>query len=667
MNQVWKKMKLKNSLKTKLIAAFLLLSLVPLVVTSIVLLNMAKTNTENEIAYNMKNLAKSNADSVDYWVRQRISLVEEMIQKHPEMAKGEKTQILSVLKTVGEIDKEFEYYAYVEKDGTSTNTAGLVSKVGERDYFKKMAETKKTVVSDMLINSKTGKPVIVIAVPIVEGGEFLGAIHAVINPDILQKLIAGVKVGENGFGYLISGEGTYLTHPEKERIGKKLDEVMQPTELKKFKEQVLVQNDGEVDYKSVDNIARTASYHTVSATGWKMIVLTNDVEVLETLQKFVRTTTLIILIVCILVLLISWQIGRVAVAPMLHLSEVLKKVAGGDLTPRLKVTSKDEIGDIAQNTNKMLESMSTIIGDVSLMAEQVAASSEELTASSAESVEASKHVGQSIEDIVRGSETQVQSAEQSSQAMEEMAGGIQRIAESSSTVADTTNRTAAEAKQGNNAIQMAVRQMDSIRDSVTLTSGELKTLGEHSRQIGDIVDAITQIASQTQMLSLNASIEAARAGEHGRGFAVVAGEVKKLAEQSAKSAAHITELIAHIRTSTDNAITTMDRGVAEVGKGAEIIHIAGIVFQDIYTAVQNVSDQIREVSAATEQMSAGSEEVSASMMEMLQISQGSADNAQMISAASEQQLASMEEVSSASESLSRMAQNLQESLSKFKI
>jgi len=188
-------------------------------------------------------------------------------------------------------------------------------------------------------------------------------------------------------------------------------------------------------------------------------------------------------------------------------------------------------------------------------------------------------------------------------------------------------------------------QMGRISGTVESTSSIIKQLGERSKQIGDIVTAITDISSQTNLLALNAAIEAARAGEHGKGFAVVADEVRKLAEQSQDSAAKIKELIERTQEDTKQSIQSMMNVVHEVQAGTLDVNEAGVAFKKILEAEILVAEQIHEVSAISEQMSANSQEVSASVQEVQAIATQSSEGAQTIVTASREQLASMEEIS----------------------
>ena len=192
-------------------------------------------------------------------------------------------------------------------------------------------------------------------------------------------------------------------------------------------------------------------------------------------------------------------------------------------------------------------------------------------------------------------------------------------------------------------------------------------MGERPKEIGQIVVTISGIAEQTNLLALNAAIEAARAGEQGRGFAVVAEEVRKLAEQSQVATKQIASLIGEIQGDTDQAVLAMGNGTREVKLGADVVNAAGQAFQEIAGLVTQVSDQVKEISLTIDQMALGSQQIVSSVNQINSLSKKVTGEAQMVSAATEEQSASMEEIASYSMSLATLAQNLQDSASKFRV
>jgi len=192
-------------------------------------------------------------------------------------------------------------------------------------------------------------------------------------------------------------------------------------------------------------------------------------------------------------------------------------------------------------------------------------------------------------------------------------------------------------------------------------------LGERSSEIGQIVDTISSISEQTNLLALNAAIEAARAGEHGRGFAVVADEVRKLAESSQEAAHRISALIEETRRDTDNAVAGMQAGSEEVRVGTENIMSMGESFRKIIEIVENVSGQVQEISTAISGMAVSGQEIVGHIRTIGESSRSAAEEAETVSAATEEQSASVQEIAHASNELAKMAMDLQKEVQKFKV
>jgi len=373
------------------------------------------------------------------------------------------------------------------------------------------------------------------------------------------------------------------------------------------------------------------------------------------------------ILAAILGIIIGFLAARSISRPINSLAVVAKKVANGDLTELVTVTSQDEIGQLATAFNTMVLELKNLIKQVTVNAEQVAASSEELTANSEQSAQAANQIATSITDVASGATSQMEAATETSAVVEQMSAGIQQIAANANQVADQSAQAADKAKTGDKEVAKAVKQMQQIEATVTTSAQVVTKLGERSKEIGQIVDTISGIAGQTNLLALNAAIEAARAGEQGRGFAVVAEEVRKLAEQSQEAAKKIAELIGEIQGDTDQAVIAMNEGTQEVQRGAEVVNGAGLAFKDIMAVVDQVSDQVKEISAAIQQMATGSQHIVTSVKKIDDLSKKTAGETQSASAATEEQLASMEEIATASQALARLAQDLQTAVTKFHV
>ncbi|KWW51221.1 chemotaxis protein, partial [Bacillus cereus] len=311
------------------------------------------------------------------------------------------------------------------------------------------------------------------------------------------------------------------------------------------------------------------------------------------------------LVICIIVaIILAWWFSGKLVKPIRQIDEKLKELASqdGDLTARLHVTSKDEIGDIANSFNQMLANLQRIIKQVQQTSTSVKEASENVFIETTASMENTAKTEETMNALEHNIRSQVSSIEESSTAMDDMATSVQRIAESASSVASLAVTTSEKADSGNKVIEKSITQMHTINEAVNATSQVVERLITHTNHIDTALQSISNIAEQTNLLALNASIEAARAGEHGKGFAVVADEVRKLAEQSQLAATDINHLLHRIQEDTKIANEMMTQGQSEASEGITVIRTAGSSFSEIVNHINKVSTQMQEVSATAEEM-----------------------------------------------------------------
>lgn len=413
-------------------------------------------------------------------------------------------------------------------------------------------------------------------------------------------------------------------------------------------------------------MAEKSMQYTVNFLSERMdLRVKNNVDATEKMQRVLGMLDVIIFIVtCIVCFYLARRISR----PIRTVADSATKIANGDLAVNtIQYQVNDEIGDLVKAFSVMTENLRNLVAQVAKSSEQVAAASGELTASSEQSAQAAGQVAESVTNVATGATHQVDAVEQAVSVVQEMTKAINHIASNSNAVTEKSSETARAAAAGGEAVLQATNQMQVIQNSVTQSAQVVEKLGERSQQIGEIVNVISGIAGQTNLLALNAAIEAARAGEQGRGFAVVADEVRKLAEQSHEAAQKISTIIGDIQSETNIAVITMKQGTVEVDRGTEVIAATGERFNFILTMVQQLNGEIQEISAAAEELSASSDQVVHSVGSVRSVASETAADTQTISAAAEEQSASMEEIASSSQALAHMAGELQSVISKFRL
>ncbi|WP_027937749.1 methyl-accepting chemotaxis protein [Anaeroarcus burkinensis] len=675
-----------NSIQTRLT-----LALAGLVIVALLLLGVASY-------WQAKGALSDSVDETgyalaDYYALQTEMFTKEAILRLEDLASiqrmRESEDNAALIASLAETDKRlklFEMLSYVRPDGSSLRMDGKSDSLGDRPYFKKVLETKKSYVSDMIVSRSTGKLSVVIAVPVFNKDGGLKAVLAgTMSLEKLNEVLKQVKFKDTGYAFLADDSGMVLAHPKRPELAGKLNvakkevnpELKLPSStlddrmIQLFKT-ALEKNDGvRGDYTFVDGITRMAIYQPIELAGGQrwMIMITAP---LDEANAEVRHLTYIMLGLSVFCLLLAIGIAAVIskrfVAPILTLRDAAEHIAAGDLrSQEVAVQSQDELGQLAGSFADMSGKLRDLVVQVQRESQQVAAASEELTASAEQAAHAVQQVAGSVTEVAGGADRQLSVAREATTEVDALAKELAGASKRASEVQKSVAKTSQAAESGGEAIGKAIRQMQALDTTVTHSAQVVAKLGERSQEIGQIVDTISGIAGQTNLLALNAAIEAARAGEQGRGFAVVADEVRKLAEQSQEAAGRIASLIGEIQGETGRAVEAMNKGTAEVKEGTVVAGQAGAAFEEIVGLIRKANEEVAAITTAIEQTVSGSGRIVHAVDDMQNVSRDTAEQTQTVAAATEEQAASMEEIASSSRSLALLAEELQVAVSRFKV
>ncbi|MDQ0341020.1 methyl-accepting chemotaxis protein [Caldalkalibacillus uzonensis] len=375
-----------------------------------------------------------------------------------------------------------------------------------------------------------------------------------------------------------------------------------------------------------------------------------------------------LLVALVIGLIVIYFFSRHLSQPILNIVEYVQQIAKGHLDLEiLQIKNKDEVGTLADNINHMTTHLREIITRVTDVAQQVATTSEQLSASSEETSKATEQITDSIQQVASGQEHQLNVTKELETVVHNMKGEVVQMTHHIQEVTHSASDTTQIAEDGLEVVERSVQQMQHINNTSAKMEAVSQELNEKAAEIEKVITLITDISEQTNLLALNAAIEAARAGEHGRGFAVVAEEVRKLAEQSTQAANQVSALIKEIQEETSKTTQVMNEGNAVVQEGTNLVNQAGEAFSRIAGSVKGVSDQLKAVNAAIQQITKATDHLLQSAQQTAQITEQSTGHSQNVAASAEEQNASMEEISAAASTLAKMAEDLQQLVSRFKV
>lgn len=343
----------------------------------------------------------------------------------------------------------------------------------------------------------------------------------------------------------------------------------------------------------------------------------------------------------------------------------IEEVSSGNYSVKLKET-KGEFGQLAVKFNAMVETVGKLLNSVKSASNETTAHANTLYSSVEESGKTMEQITNEITDMSSRFKTQTEATNEVLVSLQELAVGVDSVARNSTDVSELSVKTEEQAKIGNESVNKVKEQMTYISSSTKNSEDSIFALKLRSDEISKIVQLITDVADQTNLLALNAAIEAARAGEQGKGFAVVADEVRKLAEQSRGSAKQIEELISGIQIETEKAVESIQNEAKFVDEGVKLVEETGKVFSEILNSAGKVAVRVQEVSAATQQIAAGNQEVTATFEQLSAISNRNNETVEAISENIQEQEATFKAIIQSAKDMNQVVESLDSVVSTLK-
>ncbi|MFE6799697.1 methyl-accepting chemotaxis protein [Paenibacillus chitinolyticus] len=663
-------------IRTRLIAAFLVVLTIP----SVLIGYFSYQSAKNEVRQRIEDSIYYNVDLIRGDLHARLAAVVSALEGAASAIERQNTvnrgavqagleQLLlsvpeltdaSVVAQSGEIIRQLSGAAASDAEQTDYAQSGWLAQSREKKG--------EVAIGDVRLNGQNGAMTVRLSKALDDGSVLSGAL----SMSELAALIKRTKAGDTGTMVVVDAQNTivagsgYVFESGFLQPGKPFPfEVLtsHPAPEERDDERAIVKA-----FNYWDGLEMNVFTGTDPDTQWKVMGITASADYSRAARPILDTSMHVIAVSMILTGLIIFCILRMLFVPLNRLRQGARAVREGDLTQRVGIYSANELGDLAADFNEMTLSLQSMVSELSETSAVLAASSDTIKKGTEQTESSISRVSETVKVTAQTAVSGAEASRETSKAVEEMARGIGSIAESANMIVESASRTASDVAAGSRTVLDVQEQMNLILDAVLISSemmGDLSKLSEETKQLNE---AISSMAGRTSLLALNASIEASRVGEHGRGFAVVAAEVRKLSEQSGRTAEDIRESLGQMFRLTERLASHINDQVKNrVGEGIRTSGEASTAFRNIERSAASIAEQIQEISAASEQIAAGTEQVSASAAELSALSSKSADGAQVTAEAVERQMEAVTNIHSSAQLLAERYADLQRLVNRFKL
>ena len=662
-----------SSIRFKLIMGGILVVLIPLFVCGYV----ATTNSAKAVT----KLSKANAQSIAEGIAMQVDATLTGELKFAG-AYGARTQVKAAAETVGTkgVDSATDVIEVIHQDMQArfntlkgnyeaiflTNASGAIYveagasrneleawDIARQPIFQEAKTTKKTMSGEVVRSKTSSEPIMLLCSPIFsDNGTFLGVFGALLKTAVLSDLVTAKKNGETGYCFMSNSSGIIIAHPDTKNV-LQLD-LKTLNGMEGINKAMMAGQAGAESYVFKE-IEKVAGFAPVKQKNWSVAATQNSSEFLASVIWLRNIILLITLISIAFTTVIVFIAASSITKPINRAIASLKDIAQGegDLTMRLAVTGKDEVGELAQWFNIFIEKLQNIIGRISDNANQVNLSISELSGIATALTKNAEDTSGRANNVATAAEEMSANLNSVAAAMEQSTTNTNMVASAAEEMTATINQIAQNAEQAHSISEQAVHQASS-------TSEKMAELGKAAQAISKVTETITEISEQTNLLALNATIEAARAGEAGKGFAVVANEIKELARQTATATRDIKSQIEGVQGTTKST-------VEDISQISKIINSVNEIVSTISVAVGEQSAATEEIANNIAQASQGLGEVNENVSQSSAVAATITQDISGVNTASNEISDSSQQVKSSADRLQDLANELRGIVNTFKI
>ncbi|MBQ7704348.1 MAG: HAMP domain-containing protein [Selenomonadaceae bacterium] len=660
-----------SSIRAKLIFLLIIIGAIPMIIAIVISSSNTVSNTIESVKEDLKIKNDFIAQDIssmigNNFIALRLLALNPTVQDYlMTHSATDIPQMKTLIQNSNSLFNDSSNIVLTGNDGEQivrSDSAKLVN-LKSRDYFQEAMRGNENV-SDVIVSKTSGLSIVVIEVPVKNSaGNVVGMLQRNYNISILNEVVNS-QADENTEIFILDAHGKLVARSNFEI---KSEEDRIDMSGYEFFGKAKTEKNG-IAEENFDGEHKIISFAVEKHTGW--IIATTKPYSFVTAQAYSQAYVLagIGFLLLVGIAALAAFIAKSAVKPIQLISSTAGEISAGNLAvEKVPVNSNDELGQVATAFEKMTDKLNNFFRKSQKSTTEVANAAENLNNNSQQSAEAANQIAASITKVAAETSEQKNFVAAAINTVENMQHLLEIIEKNSKEMADASIKTSSTAENGAGTIGNAEDAMKSLEKTVQESAKVIQSLGEHSKEIGQIVDTISAIAAQTNLLALNAAIEAARAGEHGRGFAVVAEEVRKLAEQSATAADQINQLIQNVQTQTDKAVETMQAGTVVTSKSVEIVHETGEAFREIVRQVAALSDKVQQATTAVKKANEGRIQITDAINKIETAAANLSTEAETVSASTQELSASIEEIAAASRQLSGMAEELDSDINTFKL
>ena len=498
-------------------------------------------------------------------------------------------------------------------------------------------------------------------------------VEAVMTPQVLERYLSGVKVrGMNSsYAYLVSPEGMMIYHPTADKIGKPVENDAVNQLLGEIGRGSRPETD--VIIYNFNGVTKYASFYIDPDVNFILVLTTDEKEILRAVRTLTVNSCIGGVIVLLLCNIIGFIVALKLVQPIERTTREASRLADLDFTAMesgkslLTRNRKDETGVMNRAISTLQQELAHVTTDINEQCEKLHGSAGSMAQSVDETLNTVEQVEKAVNEIAQGATSQAQETQTATEQVIVMGGMIEETGVKVEELRENARKMRGASEQAMEILDALGEVNQQTKDAIAVIAKQTDVTNESAMKIKMAVDIITDIAEETNLLSLNASIEAARAGEQGRGFAVVAGQIQRLAEQSNESAQQITAIIELLIQETQRSVQTMADVKAVIEKQDENVNLTERAFEDVQEGITQSIESIKTIAQRTEELDQARVKVVDVVQNLTAIAQENAASAEETSASATEMSAIMESIDSNARSLNEVADRLHDTIAQFKI